>query len=250
VTTAAGFGVDIGGSGIKGAPVDFAAGQLAQERIKVLTPQPSTPKACAEVVAQIVDEFGWDGPLGVTYPGVVQRGRTRTAANVDRGWLDFDADALLTERLGRPVRLVNDADAAGVAEMRYGTGAGRSGLVVLLTFGTGIGAAMFYDGVLVPNSELGHIEIRGKDAEERAAARIREDKNLTWEQYAERVSEYLQRLHALVWPELFIVGGGVSRKADRWLHLVKAPCEVVAAELTNDAGIVGAAMFARDSLDG
>jgi polyphosphate glucokinase len=245
-----GFGIDIGGSGIKGAPVDLTRGELATERIKVATPQPSTPKAVAEVVASIVEQFGWDGAVGITYPGVVQRGFTRSAANVDRGWLDLDADKLLTDRLQRPVRLVNDADAAGVAEMRFGVGAHRTGLVMLLTFGTGIGAAMFWNGTLIPNCELGHIEIDGRDAEERAAARVREDKDLSWSEYAERVSTYLNRLHALVWPELFIIGGGVSRKAAKWLHMVKAPCEVVAAELTNDAGIVGAAMFATEQLDG
>ncbi len=236
------FGVDIGGSGIKGAPVDLATGNLLGERFKILTPSPSTPGAVVGVVAEIVDHFGWEGPVGITYPGVVQRGVVRTAANMDKGWVDLDADALFTARLGRPVHLLNDADAAGLAEMRYGAGAGRGGVVVMVTLGTGIGTAVFHDGVLVPNTELGHIEIDGRDAEETAAARVREEKDLSWGKWAKRVERYLVTLHRLLWPDLIIIGGGVSTRSGKFLPLMQVPCEVVPAQLANTAGIVGAAL--------
>ncbi|WP_034485542.1 polyphosphate--glucose phosphotransferase, partial [Actinomadura oligospora] len=239
------LGVDVGGSGIKGAPVDLATGELTAERLRVPTPEPSAPEAVAGAVAQVVEHFGGDGPIGVTYPGVVIDGTTMTAANVDPGWIGLDAAGLLTRVTGRPVTLLNDADAAGVAEMTHGAGRGRAGTVVLLTLGTGIGSALFVDGALVPNTEFGHIEIRGKDAEHRAAARVRKDKDLSWEQWAGRLSEYLTRLEGLISPSLIILGGGVSRKADRFLPLiegVRAP--IVPAGLQNTAGIVGAAMAA------
>lgn len=237
-----GFGVDIGGSGIKGAPVDLTTGHLLGERFKILTPSPSTPEAVVGVVAEVIDHFGWDGPVGITYPGVVQRGVVRTAANMDKGWVDLDADDLFTSRLGRAVHLLNDADAAGLAEMRFGAGAGRRGVVVMVTLGTGIGTAVFHDGVLVPNTELGHIDIDGRDAEETAAARVREEKDLSWGKWAKRVERYLVTLHRLLWPDLFIIGGGVSTRSGKFLPLMQVPCEVVPAQLANTAGIVGAAL--------
>ncbi|MGW5618653.1 polyphosphate--glucose phosphotransferase [Streptomyces sp. NPDC003877] len=240
------FGVDIGGSGIKGAPVDLDKGDLAQERHKVLTPHPATPDAVADGVKQVVDHFGWTGPVGVTFPGVVTDGATiRTAANVDAGWIDTDARALLGERLGGlPVTVVNDADAAGVAEMHFGAGRGRRGTVILLTFGTGIGSALFVDGVLVPNTELGHLELDGHDAEKRASSKAREDHDLSWEHWAEhRVRKYLAHVEMLFSPELFIIGGGVSRKAHKFLpHIEGIKAQIVPAQLQNNAGIVGAAM--------
>ncbi|MCQ9131052.1 MULTISPECIES: polyphosphate--glucose phosphotransferase [Streptomyces] len=241
------FGVDIGGSGIKGAPVDLDRGDLAQERHKVLTPQPATPEGVADGVRQVVEHFGWTGPVGLTFPGVVTGGSTvRTAANVDKGWIDTDARALFSERLGGlPVTVVNDADAAGVAEMSFGAGRDRSGTVILLTFGTGIGSALFVDGVLVPNTELGHLELHGHDAEKRASSKAREDHELTWEHWAHRVQKYLAHVEMLFSPELFIVGGGVSRKADKFLHFIEGiRAEIVPAQLQNNAGIVGAAMRA------
>ncbi|MER8222832.1 polyphosphate--glucose phosphotransferase [Streptomyces sp. NPDC094143] len=242
------FGVDIGGSGIKGAPVDLDKGDLAQERHKVLTPHPATPDGVADGVKQVVDHFGWTGPVGVTFPGVVTDGATiRTAANVDAGWIDTDARALLGERLGGlPVTVVNDADAAGVAEMHFGAGRGRQGTVILLTFGTGIGSALFVDGVLVPNTELGHLELDGHDAEKRASSKAREDHDLSWEHWAEhRVRKYLAHVEMLFSPELFIIGGGVSRKAHKFLpHIEGIKAEIVPAQLQNNAGIVGAAMRA------
>ncbi|MEV5435571.1 polyphosphate--glucose phosphotransferase [Streptomyces sp. NPDC052682] len=242
------FGVDIGGSGIKGAPVDLDRGDLAQERHKVLTPHPATPDAVADGVRQVVEHFGWTGPVGVTFPGVVTGGATiRTAANVDKSWIDTDARVLLGERLGGlPVTVVNDADAAGVAEMSFGAGRGRKGTVVVLTFGTGIGSAVFTDGVLVPNTELGHLELDGHDAEKRAAAKAREDDDLTWQHWAQhRVRIYLAHVEMLFSPELFVIGGGVSRKAHKWLpHIEGIKAEIVPAQLQNNAGIVGAAMRA------
>ncbi|MGW2614824.1 polyphosphate--glucose phosphotransferase [Streptomyces sp. NPDC001500] len=241
------FGLDIGGSGIKGAPVDLDKGDLAQERHKVLTPQPATPEGVADGVQQVVEHFGWSGPVGLTFPGVVTGGSTiRTAANVDKSWIDTDARALFSERLGGlPVTVVNDADAAGVAEISFGAGRDRSGTVILLTFGTGIGSALFVDGVLVPNTELGHLELHGHDAEKRASSKAREDNELTWEHWAHRVQKYLAHVEMLFSPELFIIGGGVSRKADKFLHFIEdIRAEIVPAQLQNNAGIVGAAMRA------
>ncbi|MFG2887695.1 polyphosphate--glucose phosphotransferase [Streptomyces sp. NPDC048297] len=241
------FGVDIGGSGIKGAPVDLDKGDLALERCKVLTPHPATPDGVADGVKQVIDHFGWTGPVGLTFPGVVTGGATiRTAANVDKSWIDTDARALFSDRLGGlPVTVVNDADAAGVAEMQFGAGRDRRGTVILLTFGTGIGSAVFHDGQLVPNTELGHLELGGHDAETRASSKVKEDQDLTWEHWARRVQKYLAHVEMLFSPELFIIGGGVSRKADKFVPLLEGiKAEIVPAQLQNNAGIVGAAMRA------
>ncbi|POX49106.1 polyphosphate glucokinase [Streptomyces sp. Ru71] len=241
------FGVDIGGSGIKGAPVDLDRGDLAQERFKVLTPHPATPAGVADGVKEVVDHFGWSGPVGLTFPGVVTGGAmVRTAANVDQSWIDTDARALFAERLGGlPVTVVNDADAAGVAEMRYGAGKDRRGTVIVLTFGTGIGSAVFTDGALVANTELGHLELQGHDAEKRASSKAKDDHDLSWEQWARRVRKYLAHVEMLFSPELFIIGGGVSRKSHKFLHLIEGiRADIVPAQLQNNAGIVGAAMRA------
>ncbi|AIJ13607.1 polyphosphate--glucose phosphotransferase [Streptomyces violaceoruber] len=241
------FGVDIGGSGIKGAPVDLDRGDLAQERCKVLTPHPATPDGVADGVKQVVEHFGWTGRVGLTFPGVVTGGATvRTAANVDKGWVDTDARALFAERLGGlDVTVVNDADAAGVAEMHFGAGRGRKGTVVLLTFGTGIGSAVFTDGLLVPNTELGHLELDGHDAEKRASSKVKDDHDMSWEHWAHRVQKYLAHVEMLFSPELFIIGGGVSRKSQKFLpHIKDVRAEIVPAQLQNNAGIVGAAMHA------
>lgn len=240
------FGVDIGGSGIKGAPVDLERGDLAQERHKVLTPRPATPDAVADGVAEVVGHFDWSGPVGITFPGVVTGGITRTAANVDKGWVDVDAGKMLADRLGGlPVTILNDGDAAGIAEMAFGAGRGRKGTVILLTFGTGIGSAVFIDGRLVPNTELGHLELHGHDAEKRASTKAKEDEELSWHQWAHRVQKYLAHVEMLFSPELFIIGGGVSRKADKFVPLIEGiRAEIVPAELQNNAGIVGAAMAA------
>ncbi|HEX6342812.1 polyphosphate--glucose phosphotransferase [Umezawaea sp.] len=246
-----GFGVDVGGSGIKGGLVDLEAGALDGERLRIATPQPSTPDAVADVVAEIVAKFEWTGPVGVTLPCVVKHGVALTAANVSKHWVDTDARALFAKRLGRSVEdvvVLNDADAAGMAEMKYGAGVDRDGLVVLLTFGTGIGSALFLDGRLVPNTEFGHLEVDGHDAESKAAASVKEDKGLSWAEWTPRVSRYITVLENLIWPDLVIAGGGVSKKADKWLPLLEVRTEVVAAALKNDAGIVGAAAAAAQGI--
>ncbi|MFE9928894.1 polyphosphate--glucose phosphotransferase [Streptomyces sp. NPDC005533] len=243
------FGVDIGGSGIKGAPVDLDPdrGDLAHERHKVLTPQPATPDEVAGCVVEVVRHFDWDGPVGVTFPGVVTGGLIRTAANMDKGWVGVEAADLLSQRLdGRPVTVLNDADAAGIAEMAYGAGKGRDGTVIMLTLGTGIGSALFRDGRLVPNTELGHLELKGHDAETRASVKAKEDHELTWERWAHRVQKYLEHVEMLFSPDLFIIGGGVSRKPEKFLPLIEdVRAEIVPAKLQNNAGIVGAAMAAK-----
>lgn len=249
--TALGFGVDIGGSGIKGSPVDVDNGVLAEERLRVPTPQPSTPGAVADAVAEIVEKFGWTGPVGITLPCVVKSGHAQTAANVDKSWIGTDAQTLFAERLDKPreqVVVLNDADAAGFAEMRTGAGAGRDGLIVLLTFGTGIGSATFVDGKLVPNTEFGHIEVDGEDAEKLAAASVKDQLELSYEEWAPRVSRYVQALERFVWPDLIIAGGGVSRKEEKWLPLLDTRTPIVAASLKNDAGIVGAATAATSGI--
>ena len=221
------FGIDIGGSGMKAAPVDLATGTLTAERHKFLTPQPSTPEAMADVVRQLVDHFEWEGNVGVAFPTVVRNGVARTAANIDKSWIGTDIDAVFTDASGRPVHVINDADAAGLAEMRYGAGRGRDGVVIMLTFGTGIGSGLFLDGKLVPNTELGHLLLDGEEAEHRAAAVIRDREKLSWKEWGERVDRYLEHVVFLFSPDLFIVGGGVSRKADKWLQYVDVDVEIV-----------------------
>jgi polyphosphate glucokinase len=240
-----GFGIDIGGSGVKGAPVDLDAGALVTERLRIDTPVPATPQAVAEVVTEIVDRFDWSGPIGCTFPAVVQHGVVHSAANVDKSWISTDAAGIFSEACGRPVTVTNDADAAGVAEMRFGAGKGQAGTVFIATLGTGIGTALFVDGVLVPNMELGHIEIDGVDAETRAASRWRKEHDLSWEEWGDRVNRYLRTVERLIWPDLIIIGGGVSRKHDRFFPRLRTTTPVVAAELRNDAGIVGAALAVK-----
>ena len=237
------LGIDIGGSGIKAAPVDTATGQLTAARQKVATPQPSSPPAVAKIVSQLVQDFSWSGPVGVTFPGVVVAGVIHTAANMDPSWIGVDAVKLFGAETNLNVTVLNDADAAGVAEMRFGAGKGVPGTVLLLTLGTGIGSALFIDGILVPNTEFGHIEIRGKDAEKRASEHAREEHELSWGDWAGRVDEYLEQMEALLSPGLIIIGGGVSRKSDKFMpFLTGLRAKVVPAALHNDAGIVGAAM--------
>ena len=239
------FGIDIGGTGIKGAPVDLATGKLIGTRNKIATPQPATPEAVAEVVGQVAQSFNWTGVAGATFPGVVTNGIVRTAANVDKSWIDTDAAALFGKTLGAAVTVLNDADAAGIAEMTFGAGVGVKGSVLMLTFGTGVGSALFTEGVLVPNTEFGHIEIRGKDAEKRASERAKVDRDWGWKDWTERVSEYLQHIEALLSPDLIIVGGGISKESEKWVPLLTGiRAKIVPAALQNDAGIVGAAMAA------
>jgi polyphosphate glucokinase len=244
------LGIDIGGSGIKGAPVDLTEGTFARDRMRLDTPKVSSPAAVADLVAEIAAHFAddtGDSPIGVTLPSVVTNGLVRSAANIDSAWIGTDARKLLSDRLGRPVTVVNDADAAGVGELHYGAARDASGLVLMTTLGTGIGSALLYNGVLIPNSELGHLEIDGHDAESQAAASIRSDDKLSWAEWAERLQRYYSHVEDLLWPELIVVGGGVSRKADKFLPLLHLRAPIVAAQLANSAGIIGAAWLATNA---
>jgi polyphosphate glucokinase len=241
------LGIDVGGSGIKGAPVDLATGNLMTDRFKMLTPQPATPAAVSAAVAEVARQFGPAQRIGVAVPAVVKQGVAHTAANIDPEWIGCDIGRLFAVALGAPVAVLNDADAAGLAEMRYGAGRDVPGTVVMLTLGTGIGSAVFLDGRLVPNTEFGHMEIRGAEAEHRASAQARKNDHLSWTKWAARVSQVLVALEQLVWPDLFIIGGGVSRKSDKFLPLLKCQTRVVPAALGNDAGIVGAALASVES---
>ena len=244
------FGVDIGGTGIKGAIVDTGTGSLVTERKRILTPQPATPEAVAQVVAQLVSDAGWQGLIGATFPAVIKHGVAQSAANVDPSWVGTDADKVFTEAAGgtSEVLVLNDADAAGIAEARYGAAKGVPGVVILLTFGTGIGSALLMNGVLVPNTELGHLELDGYDAETRAAASVRDEHGMSYRKWAKRVDAYMQHVERLFTPDLFVVGGGVSKSADKWVPLLDLKTPVKPAQLLNDAGIVGAAIAAVEGL--
>ncbi|UJH70948.1 polyphosphate--glucose phosphotransferase [Ornithinimicrobium sp. INDO-MA30-4] len=242
------LGIDIGGSGIKGAPVDLEKGEFAEDRKRIDTPEDSTPEAVAEVVAEVAEHFKKDmkddAPVGITVPAVVHHGIVRSAANIDPSWIGTDAEALFSKVLDRRVIVINDADAAGAAEMHYGAGRGHEGTVLLTTLGTGIGTALFLGGELMPNTELGHLELDGYDAEKRAASSIRENEDLSWEDWAERLQRYYSHVEDLLWPDLIVVGGGVSKKADKFLPLLHLRAPIVPAQLRNDAGIIGAAWLA------
>ena len=236
------FGIDVGGSGIKGAPVDTETGELVAERERIKTPKPATPEAIARTAVEVVRRSVWDGPVGCGFPAVIKDGVVRTAANIDKAAIGFDMQERLEQELEAPVRVINDGDAAGLAEMRWGAGRGCEGVVLMLTLGTGIGTSLFVEGRLVPNTELGHIEVRGKDAEHRASDSARKREDLSWQQYAERLDEYLHKIEDLLWPDLIVIGGGISKKADKYFPHLTARTKVVRAEMLNEAGIAGAAL--------
>ncbi len=239
------LGIDIGGSGIKGAPVNIETGELTAERFRIPTPQPAMPEAVADVVAEIVQHFNWQGKtIGCTFPAVIKNGVAFSAANVDLSWIGTNGEDLIKAKTGCPVLLLNDADAAGFAEMAFGAGKGHAGVVILHTFGTGIGSAIFVNGQIVPNTEFGHLEIRCKEAEHRASANNRTKEDLSWKAWTYRVNEFLGRMEVLFSPDLFIIGGGVSRKHDKFLHLLESRAEILPAQMLNQAGIIGAAMAA------
>ena len=244
------FGIDIGGSGIKGAVVDLATGTLQAERVKVSTPKESTPERVADAVVQVVRQVGWTGPIGVAFPTVVVHGVALSAAHVDSSWIGTDVEKVLAEATGQPVLAVNDADAAGIAEARHGAAKGRRGLVIVTTLGTGIGTALLFNETLIPNSELGHIELDGMDAERGASASAKDRESLSWERWAKRLQKYYTALEAYLTPELFVVGGGVSRKSEKFVPLLKLRTPIVAATTHNEAGIVGAAMLVSEELPG
>lgn len=241
------LGIDIGGTGIKGAPVNTETGELTAERFRIPTPHPAKPEDVVEVVKEVVGHFHYQGAVGITFPAVVRGGIIKTAANVDDSWIGLEANKFFSEHLKDTATVVNDADAAGIAEMRFGAGRDHPGVVIMLTLGTGIGSAIFIDGKLLPNSEFGHLKIRGKDAEKRASEKVREDKDLSWKKWAKPFSEFLNELEILFSPDLIILGGGASKKADKFLsHLkLKTDVKVVPAEMRNEAGIIGAACLVR-----
>ena len=236
------FGIDVGGSGIKGAPVDTQTGELLEERLRIKTPKPATPEAIVRTAVEVVRRSGWDGPVGCGFPAVVKDGVVRTAANIDQAAIGFDMQRGLEADLKGPVRVINDGDAAGLAEMRWGAGREHEGVVLMLTLGTGIGTSLFVEGRLVPNTELGHIELRGEDAEHRAADSARKRDDLSWKEYAGRLDEYLHKIEDLLWPDLIVIGGGISKKSDKFLPHVTARTKIVRAEMLNEAGIAGAAL--------
>lgn len=242
------FGLDVGGSGIKGAPVDTENGELLAERVRIKTPQPATPEAIVGTAVEVVRRSGWEGPVGCGFPAVIKDGVVRTAANIDRAAIGFDLQRLLEEELGEPVRVVNDADAAGLAEIRWGAGRSLDGVVLMLTLGTGIGTSLFVGGRLVPNTELGHIEIEGHDAEVRASDGARKRENMSWPRYAERLEKYLTTIEDLLWPDLIVIGGGISKKSERFLPHLETRTRIVPAEMLNEAGIAGAALAAAIGL--
>jgi polyphosphate glucokinase len=237
------LGIDVGGTGIKGAPVDTETGALTAERFRVITPNPSTPKAVAEAVKDIVTHFKWKDRIGCGFPSVVKDGVVWSAANIDQTWIGANGKELLEAKTQCKVNLINDADAAGLAEMAFGAGKKQTvGVVLMLTVGTGIGSALFVNGVLHPNTELGHIEVRGKDAEKRASDAIRQRKDLSWGKWTKRFDEYLNTLERLLYPDLFIIGGGGSKYFERFAPQLTVKARVVPAKMRNEAGIVGAAL--------
>lgn len=239
------LGIDIGGTGIKGAPVDIKTGRLVAERHRIPTPQPALPDAVADVVAQVAAHFDWKGPIGCTFPGVVHGGVVQTAANVAKAWIGIDGQKLFSSRTGCPVTLLNDADAAGLAEVEFGAGRDKPGVVIMLTLGTGIGSAVFVDGKLLPNTEFGHLPIRGKAAEKRASEKVREIKELSWKKWGGNVDEVMRTIEFFLSPDLFILGGGVSKKHEKFLKYLHTKAPVVPAQMLNEAGIVGGALAAR-----
>ena len=241
------MGIDVGGSGIKGVPVDIETGELLKERFRLPTPEKARPEDVAVTVDAVVKHFQWEGPVGIGFPAVIRHGVAYTAANVQPSWIGTDTHILFRESTGCQVYVLNDADAAGIAEMRFGVGQEperRKGVALMITIGTGLGTALFVDGKLVPNTELGHIEIRGKDAERRASDAARQKKDMSWEEWGGKFNEYLSWLERLFWPDLFILGGGVSKMSHKFVPYLNVKADVVPAKLLNQAGIVGAALYA------
>jgi len=239
------LGIDVGGSGIKGAPVDLATGKLMDERFRIKTPKGAEPQPVAKVVAEIADSFKWKGPIGIGFPAPIKAGVTLMAANVSEKWVGTNADELFTKVTGCECTMINDADAAGLAEMEFGAGKGQPGTVIMITLGTGIGTAIFHRGKLLPNTEFGHLDMDGRDAEHRASDAVRKREDLSWKKYAKRLNEYLAEMEKLFWPNLFIIGGGISKKSEKYIPLLTIDTPVIPAQFLNEAGIVGAALAAR-----
>jgi len=241
------LGIDVGGSGIKGAPVDTETGEMLAERVRFKTPDKAEPQPMAEVVAEIARAFNWKDQIGIGFPAPIKSGVAMMAANISPKWVGTNADELFTKVTGCDCHMINDADAAGLAEMEFGAGKGHPGTVIMLTLGTGIGTAIFYNGSLLPNTEFGHLDMNGKDAEHRVSAAVRESEDLSWKEYAKRLNRYLMEMEKLFWPDLFIVGGGISKLSDKYLPLLKIQTPIITAQLLNQAGIIGAALWAKRS---
>ncbi len=238
------LGIDIGGSGIKGAPVDTKSGLMLESRHRIPTPAEATPEEITEVIVKIVKHFNWKGPVGCGFPAAIQNGIARTAANIDNSWIGTNINKLFSKATGLPVTVINDADAAGLAEMKFGAGQNQKGVILLCTIGTGIGTVLFSNNRLVPNLEMGHIEMKGMDAEKYSSDAVRKEQNLSWEEWAQRFNEYLVVMEQLVWPDLIILGGGASKKGDKFLEYLTVKAKVVTAQLLNNAGLIGAALAA------
>lgn len=240
------LGIDVGGSGIKSAPVNTETGMLTVDRFRIKTPEGAEPEDVARVVEELVKHFEWSGPIGIGFPAPIKHGIVKMAANVSPAWVGMNADEFLSRATGCPVTVGNDADVAGLAEMIFGAGKDQSGTVILITLGTGIGTAVFHQGLLIPNTEFGHLIIDGVDAESKASDAARQREELPWKKYAKRLNRYLQELEKLFWPELFIIGGGISKFHEKFLPLLSVDARVVPAQFLNEAGIVGAALAARN----
>jgi polyphosphate glucokinase len=238
------YGIDVGGSGIKGAPVDTQTGELLAERVRIKTPMPATPQAILDTAVEVVRQSGWDGPVGCGFPAVIKDGAVQTAANIDKAAIGFDMQGRLEQELDSSVRVINDGDAAGLAEMRWGAGREEDGVVLMLTLGTGIGTSVFIGGRLLPNTELGHIEIGGEEAEHRASDGARKREGLGWKEYAGRLDKYLHKIEDLLWPDLIVIGGGISKKSEKFFPHLTARTPIVRAQMLNEAGIAGAALAA------
>ncbi|HET9589072.1 MAG TPA: ROK family protein [Anaerolineales bacterium] len=239
------LGIDVGGSGIKGAPVDIRTGQLLAERVRIKTPKGAEPEPIADVVAEIARGFEWKSPIGIGFPAPIKTGVAMMAANVSEKWVGLDADELFTRVTGCDCTMINDADAAGLAEMKFGAGKGQRGTVIMITLGTGIGTAIFHRGNLLPNTEFGHLEMNGREAEHRASDAVRQREDLSWKKYAKRLNKYLAEMEKLFWPDLFIVGGGISKESEKYLPLLKIKTPMIPAQFLNEAGIVGAALATK-----
>jgi len=238
------LGIDVGGSGIKGAPVDLETGQLIADRLRIETPEGAEPDPVAAVIAEIAKNFDWKGPIGIGFPAPIKNGVALMAANISEKWIGVNADDLLTKATGCDCTMINDADAAGLAEMKFGAGKDHQGTVIMLTLGTGIGTAIFHRGNLLPNAEFGHLDINGKDAEHRASDAVRQSEDLSWKKYAKRLNRFMAEMEKLFWPDLFIIGGGISKKSEKYVPLLEIKTPVVPAQFLNEAGIVGAALAA------
>ena len=239
------LGLDVGGSGIKGATVDIVTGKLVSERIRIPTPDPSPPDKITAILLEIINHFRWSGPVGCGFPAVIHEGKIFTASNIDKKWIGLNACRLFKKTTGCEFLVLNDADAAGIAEMEFGAGKNHSGVVFIITVGTGIGTSLFSKRCLVPNTELGHLTLHEMVAEHYASDAVRKQKELSWKKWSRRFNDYIAEVERLFWPDLIIIGGGVSKKQYKFFHYLESKTKIVAAQLQNNAGIIGAALATK-----